>query len=245
VSQSRATKRPPGTWASGRSLSDAQRERKRQTDRAGKSKRRRDDQRLVEGLKAKVAELTAKVKALEEPLFIQGDAPGASSTTSISSSFQPPHSDIRPGPSRAVHLSVSTGLYAIPSSIEDVPDMSTDIDGLTSVPAPPLPHETALIAQSRTGGLNPDESSSTLDLFNHLLAMALVVDRATICLDEASSQDAMIRGILYGWPTVLAGPYVCPLWQVLGQFDELVYGFSSVLTRLTVLKVLHTFMLVW
>lgn len=244
----------PKAWASGRTLSEAQRERKRQKDRVSKSKRRRDDQRLVENLKAKVEELTAKVSALEQK---QTDQPAATDAgvaitadpvvtadtfpaaayplTLLGSATQPSYHLEQTAPS------VTTGF------VEDLPDQAVALESADHT-APtrvlPLPHETAIATQTRAGTLRPDEPALVQDLFNHLLGMALVVDRSAICVDEATSQDAVIRGIIYGWDTVLAAPYVCPLWDILSRFDMLLFAYTSVLTRFSTLKVLRHFMLV-
>lgn len=245
----------PKAWASGRTLSEAQRERKRQKDRVSKSKRRRDDQRLVENLKAKVDELTAKVAALEEkqtdqPAAAVAVAAAAATGTAATADTFPATaypSTFSGAASQPVYYLEQTGPSATTGFVEELSDQA-GATGSTDHTAPtrvlPLPHETAIATQTQAGTLQPDEPALVQDLFNHLLCMALVIDRSAICVDEALSADAIIRGILQGWDTVLSAPYVCPLWDILSRFDILIFAYTSVLTRFSTLKVLRHFMLV-
>lgn len=240
------------TWASGRTLSEAQRERKRQKDRASKSKRRKDDQRLVDSLKAKVEELTAQVIALEQQQQQQSDQPPAAGPSAATTTADP-FANVAYHPSVSVPTAqtayhpehatqrVTTGFV---QELPDNVDSAGSADHTAPAPVLPLPHETAVATQTRAGILQPGEPPLVQDLFNHLLGMALVADRSMICVDEALSQDAIIRGILNGWDTVLAALYVCPLWEILSRFDMLIFAFTSVLTRFSTLKTIRHFLLV-
>ncbi|ETN37715.1 uncharacterized protein HMPREF1541_07338 [Cyphellophora europaea CBS 101466] len=228
-----------GTWSSGRVLSAAQRDRKRQLDRINKSKRRQDDQRLVENLKAEIDSLTAKVKALEQQAVEATAQPNVVSTGPSYSAFptlhdRTDHTDS--DPDQPVNL---TSGY-----ISELPSDNGDDE---STPALPLPGETALANNLPIPGLpynaNPGENVSIQDLFNYILGMALLCDRRLICRDEKLSQDAIIRGVLHGWDTVLSPPYTCPIWDLLARFDYLIFGFTPVNTRFSTLKTLHTFCL--
>jgi hypothetical protein len=213
-------------------------------DRVSKSKRRKDDQQLVQNLKAKVDELTAKVRALESQNVDQAAASASSSTTTTS---LPTRSAAPRMHNPSPHSSYSVAqvpIYASTGFVQEMPEGIPSHDTSSTSSVPPLPHETALVVQTGARAADPDQSVSIQDLFNHLLGMALVVDRSTICMDDALSSDALIRGILYGWDTILSAPYCCPIWEVLSRFDSLIFGFTSILTRFSTLKTIRTFMLV-
>lgn len=228
----------PKVWASGRTLNEAQRERKRQMDRVSKSKRRKDEQRLIDSLRVKVDELTAKVKVLEEQNAGPLPAPASAATAATSLS-------IRPNPANVLPANASQPVrpHATNGFVEELPD---HVEPLVARPAAvvPLPHETTLATQANSTNLPPEQIASIEELITHLLGMALVVDPSTVCRDQNLNQDAIIRGILYGWDDVLAGPYVCPLWEVVGRFDRFIFGFTSVLTRFSTIKTIHNFLMV-
>jgi hypothetical protein len=60
-----------------------------------------------------------------------------------------------------------------------------------------------------------------------------------VCLNDPVSQDALIRGILFGWDKVKDGGFWCPLWEIIYQIDAAIFIRSRLLTRICMLRTIH------
>ncbi|OJJ88301.1 DUF3425 domain-containing protein, partial [Aspergillus glaucus CBS 516.65] len=86
-----------------------------------------------------------------------------------------------------------------------------------------------------------EEGSYTiLQLTNDILLQVRQVGTVDICTNERLNHDAIIRGVLGGWHTLRGMTYSCPLWKPLSQIDECIFMHSGVLTRLSMLTMIHT-----
>lgn len=90
-----------------------------------------------------------------------------------------------------------------------------------------------------------EEGSYTiLQLSNDILLQVRQVGTVDICTNERLNHDAIIRGVLGGWHTLRGMTYSCPLWKPLSQIDECIFMHSGVLTRLSMLTMIHTMLVV-
>lgn len=82
-------------------------------------------------------------------------------------------------------------------------------------------------------------------IFNTAVATARVLSNTTVCTDPSLNQDALIRGILFGWDVATTTcPFRCPLWGVLQLLDKRIFQFSGTITRLCTLRMIHSLLLV-
>ncbi|KPI37531.1 uncharacterized protein AB675_4024 [Cyphellophora attinorum] len=262
-------------WASGRVLSKAQRDRKREVDRISKAKRRRDNTEsrdTVEHLKKQVEELTLKVKTLEHEEWqrlerteintrqLQHDfAPHAyhfhqHSVHSTSASFVA----AAPASSGFFHSTLDN-LQTLPSFTPESTDYvqaaaheSSAIDASPTIQPPPLlPGEVAATSPLAAGSTSVP---LVKDMFNMLVHEARsAVNSSTrhlVVTDTVLTQDALIRGVLHGWPSVLdfssdnnsnspSSLLCCPILRTVSKLDGVIFSFSSVSTRLISLRAIH------
>lgn len=87
--------------------------------------------------------------------------------------------------------------------------------------------------------LHEDQGCSILHFTNGVFDKVRELNIHKICLDDQLNQDAIIRGVLEGWHTLHDRLYSCPLWMLLGQIDERVFIRSGVLTRFSMLHMIH------
>ena len=293
-----ASNRP---WASGRVLSQAQRERKREVDRLSKAKRRRDQsesQDTVTALKRQVEQLSLKVKSLEwedvqrQRQFGQRDMPYQATTRQP---LDQTHAD--DFATRSYHFAqdqlsasnvqdsasssdVTGGYYhSTLTHVQDVPHSSAIPDQYTSIStqnlyevsgaatedtikpkasstAPFLPAELAAINAQST----PGPTWATIkDIFNSIVSEAssgiTPATRPLIVTDTILTQDALIRGVLHGWHTVLCNPadqgqphastgtIRCPILIAVARTDSLLFSFAPLSTRLISLRMIHLMLL--
>lgn len=87
-------------------------------------------------------------------------------------------------------------------------------------------------------------SYTILQFTNDILLQVRQVGTVDICTNERLNHDAIIRGVLGGWHTLRGMTYSCPLWKPLSQIDECIFMHCGVLTRLSMLTVIHTMLVV-
>ena len=87
--------------------------------------------------------------------------------------------------------------------------------------------------------LQEDRCCSHLQFSNDLLAKIHEFGIHTICLNDQLNQDAVIRGVLEGWHAIQGRAYFCPLWSILEQIDERIFIRSGILTRFSMLRMIH------
>lgn len=87
--------------------------------------------------------------------------------------------------------------------------------------------------------LHEDQNCSILRFTSEVFDKVRELNVHKICLDDQLNQDAIIRGVLEGWNTLHDRVYLCPLWTLLGQIDEKVFIRSGVLTRFSMLRMIH------
>ncbi|KIM96677.1 hypothetical protein OIDMADRAFT_58251 [Oidiodendron maius Zn] len=264
---------PSKPWASGRTLTAAQRARKRALDR--QSHRQRRDK-----TESRIAELEASIKAL---LDERGDAQTSSENRSHDTSSQRPE-HIPDLISKSWNLQDFVGTGAWTSSPPDASisaispdrlncdpsDSNSSINGATALNSTnemglatpeqvlpsnvgqPLPRITAaelMVADSPTVSTLPVQSIaanggiSTTQLCNMELSKASQLTSNQVCRDELVNQDSIIRAILQGWETIEGRGYVCPLWETLHRIDDLIFCRCSNITRLVMLYTVHRMLL--
>ncbi|KAL3484206.1 hypothetical protein BJX62DRAFT_230416 [Aspergillus germanicus] len=216
-------------WSSGRTLTPAQRERKRYKDRMSK---RQKNEKAKEGL----AELQNQIAALHK--LIQ-------SHTSLGGELSPwvlPPDDF--------NLGILVPSSNSDTSLQDQPNpLATPPDS-----GPPFNTETEQTEPSQTDtlvtwtrgqqnawsnigpSLQEGGSRLILEFTDEILGKTLKFNTMDICSSEELNQDAVIRGVLEGWHSVESRAYSCPLWKIISHIDERIFIHSGILTRLTMLS---------
>lgn len=271
-------------WASGRTLTSAQRERKRAIDRLRAKKRRTQVSDRMAGLEARLEELSAELERAymvapqlderPEPVnetmltqngrcFVEYQASGGTLSDTSTSCFllpatgwvpaTPPdrsnlvkpklpgpnstHSDVsvKPPASAALSESISEGLLR--SNLDLNGDCTTVTEQLTVGKR---------CSQTSRREIAPggDDCQS---IFNNAVTTARRLSGTTVCADPSLNQDALIRGVLFGWDLITtASPnqWCCPLWQILHLLDKRIFHLSGTITRLCTLRMIHSLLLV-
>jgi hypothetical protein len=63
---------------------------------------------------------------------------------------------------------------------------------------------------------DPTSASDCQSIFNNLLTTAHAFSSTSVCTDPRLNQDALIRGVLFGWDIATTmSPFCCPLWDIL------------------------------
>ncbi|KAK6387732.1 hypothetical protein LTS17_001001 [Exophiala oligosperma] len=84
------------------------------------------------------------------------------------------------------------------------------------------------------------------NIFNNAVTAARGLSGTTVCGDPSLNQDALIRGVLFGWdlPTATSSnQWCCPLWQILQLLDKRIFHLSGTITRLCTLRMIHSLLL--
>ncbi|ETN45758.1 uncharacterized protein HMPREF1541_09591 [Cyphellophora europaea CBS 101466] len=229
-------------WANGRILSAEQRERKRRVDRLNKSRRREQEQTAVRDVKSQLATLTANLHSLQRalpdnanclPRRFDTDLASTSDTTLPSNTSGPELS------SAYFSFNVSSE-PPVRSFSSDVVELEDEVPHVLPLPTEATVGDRCLLV---SGARSFGTTVSIQDLFNQLLRQGCVSDRRLICTDEALNQNALIRGIVHGWHTVLESPFACPLWEVTSRLDKHIFGYSSLITRFCTLRMTHYMLL--
>ncbi|GKZ27784.1 hypothetical protein AbraIFM66951_005247 [Aspergillus brasiliensis] len=216
-------------WSSGRTLTPAQRERKRYKDRISK---RQKSERDKEGL----AELQNQVDALHQ--LIQ-------SHTSFGADISP--WVLLPDD---FNLDILVPSSSSPSALQDEtnppptpPQSAPPFNGESEQREPSQPDTLVSWRKGHHGPLSNigpslQESGSRLilEFTDEILGTTLGFTTLDICTSEELNQDAVIRGVLEGWHSVESRTYSCPLWKIIRQVDEQVFIHGGILTRLTMLS---------
>jgi hypothetical protein len=92
--------------------------------------------------------------------------------------------------------------------------------------------------------LNEDGSCTTLQFADGVFGTLRDVDTMDVSVIKQLNEDAIIRGVLEGWHTLRGTIYLCPLWTLLKQIDERIFMQSGILTRLSMLRMIHMMLLV-
>lgn len=88
------------------------------------------------------------------------------------------------------------------------------------------------------------QSSECQSIFNEALQLACSLSRHEICADISRNEDAIIRGILYGWDEVSAqSEFFCPLWTIIRFLDLRLFRLSGTITRFCTLTTTHSMLL--
>jgi hypothetical protein len=74
---------------------------------------------------------------------------------------------------------------------------------------------------------------------DQLLGRVHQLKATQVCLDGPVNQDALIRGVLFGWEEMKNGGFWCPLWDVIYQIDSAIFRRSRLLTRICMLRTIH------
>lgn len=93
--------------------------------------------------------------------------------------------------------------------------------------------------------LNRGEAADCQSIFSHMLRKARSLSRSDVCSDARLNQDALIRGVLFGWNDVRnMSMFFCPLWEILRYLDRRLFRLSGTMTRLCTLRMIHSLLLV-
>ncbi|KAK5259362.1 hypothetical protein LTR40_006124 [Exophiala xenobiotica] len=91
---------------------------------------------------------------------------------------------------------------------------------------------------------DPTSASDCQSIFNNLLTTAHAFPSTSVCTDPRLNQDALIRGVLFGWDIVTTmSPFCCPLWDILRHLDKRIFQLSGTITRLCTLRMIHNLLL--
>lgn len=89
-----------------------------------------------------------------------------------------------------------------------------------------------------------DQSSECQSIFNETLMLGCSMSRYDICTDAQRNEDALIRGIVYGWDKVSGqNDFFCPLWTIIRFLDARFFRLSSTITRFCTLTMIHSMLL--
>lgn len=265
-------KRGPGSsksWASGRVLTQAQRERKRAVDRQAQRARRKWTHVRMAGMEAQLgalmSALTNKGHTEERPemdCFNPETQETANVHTRLSNT---PESYITGGSEDHWALSPPESLVSVLQTHgeqnrpgEYVPAVHSRNDRVDTNQAPlamsrtyhsgprdldTQPNCASHITVSKVLGLtsNARRSLDTTSLCNLELEKLSRIAKDQISLDEQANQNILIQAILQGWETVII---LCPLWAILRQIDSLIFERSSNITRFAMLTTVHRMLIV-
>lgn len=255
-----------GQWASGRTLTKSQRERKRAIDRKRISKRREQNTERIAVLEAKLAQVTAELEALKRT-----KAPESASAVGEPNAQCDPLTNT-PNTPEILHdvpwADTTLGIPPVPStpigsigttgSIQSCADVNIDI--LSNSPtqpilpnelsAPQLADEVLSLGPYIEGPILPSSSDRSQEpdcqrIFSRAVRKTRAITAADVCIDPVLNEDALIRGVIHGWSDVQArSEFFCPLWEILEVLDRRIFLYSGTLTRLPCLKMIHSLLLV-
>ncbi|KAL5358856.1 hypothetical protein BJX96DRAFT_51618 [Aspergillus floccosus] len=200
-------------WSSGRILSSAQREEKRKKDRQLKRAQRENIHKLGE-----------RIEKLESCLHTLLDRPSLDIRNDPVPSIRTPFSN-------SVATLFTHGLSGDDGRAYYIskPAIKTQLVGVCS-----FNEQLALAASPET-----DLPSS----LNYILGTVHEVDPLEVCCDKARNHDAIIRGVINGWASVLHGTFVCPIWRILSAIDNSLPVDHGTPTRLCMMRILHWMLL--
>lgn len=260
---------PPRPWASGRTLTPAQRERKRALDRQSHRERRDKVQsRIVELegiINALLEERADKVHATEAGTenhvlhtASQGfnQVPALALTPLNPQEFVPRAADIF-----SFNDNINYGSLDYSSTVNDADALNSKNEGASAMPQGVLSSnvgqlfyqlpagerirtDTAPISVSPVQSVIQLDSISTTRLCNMELHKANRLNANRVCVDELTNQEAIVTAVLQGWEAVEGRSYVCPLWSTLHRIDDILFCRSNTMTRLVMLYTIHRMLLV-
>ncbi|KAL5337688.1 hypothetical protein BJX70DRAFT_225197 [Aspergillus crustosus] len=239
----------PGTvvWASGRVLTQAQRERKRERNRL--SRKRAADRaknrmaNLEESLLSLQTSLAETGHSRQQPFFYQDIQSPTSVPFGCSKSELPPAATIN-NPDNVLEQT-HTGFQNTSAS----PCLQIARFATTNqvIPAPsPANLGGGNDTWPPTYGVSPQTEQD--EFFNTLLSSALHGQVGRICKNEQIYEDLLIRATLgEGWDSLSnrMGPNSCPLLAVLRHLDEAALQECRPIDRLALLHAVHLMYLVW
>ncbi|KIW79470.1 hypothetical protein Z517_06082 [Fonsecaea pedrosoi CBS 271.37] len=251
-------------WSCGRSLTQSQRERKRERDRVTKRRKKEAVDFSAKMLHAELAHLRSSLKSVMGAMGCTDPSTVvACDNARIHETMSPSQQSLNPWTGQDVGEPLRDDLLA-PS------DTSSWLIADTVLPAQPLPEQGSLFGKTSCAvapslhlpahpspdrvRLTPGEhikyefgnetSTFLLGRFNTAFEGIYNIDRGLVCLDDRLNQNALIRGVLRGWDSLQPLARRCPLWDVLRNIDEGLFLLSEVTTRLSMLRAVHFMLLV-
>lgn len=182
---------PGKTWSSGRQLTDAQRERKREINRATRRlQRSKKNADRIAHLELQLEQLKSRQAAEQEDLSHSAEAHSTSPEA-----VPAPHTSPSEAQTLLPHVASGNGT-----------EMSTTI-------APPLPERPYL--------MRDPTARDTVDMLNAGINFALCSDKAMISTDAAFNESVLAHAVLYGWAqSELTHNLVCPILIALRYLGE-------------------------
>jgi hypothetical protein len=248
-------------WASGRSLTHAQRERKRAVDRRAQRSRRKWIAETEDKIESLMSALVNKCHAEELPPMGSFNSESREfahvpSRRSISSgdnieNRSDNHSAAASPESTLTFLQAHDGQSWPQDYAVTVNSRSKRVNmNQTPLPMSEVHHLRLTDLNPRPGSVDYDvpvltsHAKRTLDttsLCNLELEKLNRISKYQISLEEQTNQDTLIRAILQGWETIVI---LCPLWAILRQIDSLIFESSSNITRFVMLTTIHRMLIV-
>lgn len=239
-------------WSSGRILSPSQREAKRHKDRTTKRAK-------VEKQKDELEDIQSQIKHLQNLIhahlgtkarFLHVDEPRDSAsnilTWPLGSCVSSPPIDLPPSNSVSGSSSphLPDPLCHMQDGVSTTEDAPPPVESPCDLIGPDWSSKTSSTPCTLSQPLLAEGSYTILQFINDLLLQLRQVGAGDICTNEQLNHDAIIRGVLGGWHTLRDMTYTCPLWKSLGQIDECLFMHSGILTRLSMLTMIHTMLVV-
>ena len=254
-------------WTSGRKLTAAQRERKRAVDRQSSSKRRIQTASRITSLESKLEQLTSELESLKRS---QNQAPQCA----LAQSFEPDLFDVSQSAFPTISRTTEQPSVPV-SDIQPCFDFHawTDPVGSNANAAAAIAAVSfgadegfieastnlraalPIVNQETNTGFDPISSTAVVldrnqgtdcqNIFSSVVRTARSLSQEDVCTDAQLNQDALIRGILFGWDDVMARSiFFCPLWEILRYLDKRIFRLSGIITRLCTLRMIHSMLLV-
>jgi hypothetical protein len=225
-------------WASGRTLTAAQRTRKRAVDNRTHQERRNRTQ-------SRISELEAKLEALLKDKADKGGTKARCEKANHEARSQ-----------RLEHMPdlIATSCNMQDCIINEAPALDSTNQTVLAAPELLSPSNVGQLPRTSAQGMVIDpstissigacESMSTTQLCNMELSKVSHLTSNRVCRDELVNQDFIIRAVLQGWETIDRRGCFCPLWEILHHIDDLIFCTSSSITRLVMLYTVHRMLLV-
>ncbi|KAE8375164.1 hypothetical protein BDV26DRAFT_21368 [Aspergillus bertholletiae] len=226
---------PTKPWSTGRVLTSAQREAKRQKDRIAKREKAQRQKDLFD-------DLESKIRYLQDIIETHIGASGLSldHLTSDRSST---------GPSLMQSSDPPESFLGVNPAMENLKNPYISLNPASAFPATPS------IISEPAGSLTPTltvpfflsevRNCRIFELTDELLKEVSQLNKLEICTKEELNQDAVVRGVLEGWHSLQGErSFFCPLWSMLSKIDAQLFCQSGVLTRFSMLRMIHLMLLV-
>ncbi|KAH8698961.1 hypothetical protein BGW36DRAFT_396584 [Talaromyces proteolyticus] len=90
-----------------------------------------------------------------------------------------------------------------------------------------------------------DDDTTMRDFLSGALRSVFSYNPLQVCTNDQFNQDALIRGVIYGWGVLQKEYFTCPIWSILSRIDILLTKNAAIETRLAVLRGIHLILLSW